>query len=747
MKFDISKGSARIVVVILLSAMLLGAVPEKPSWAYGGSYALRFDGVSDYVSIGNLVTSTTDVLGAGWQSTKSISMWIKPTGAAPEASSIGSLGQIFCDNPRWFGLARGIFSGQDRIWVWNADGTIDWVGIEYTQDEWVHITVVHANGLLKIYKNGVLAGVTTSGATQQPGAAQTYLSFGGAFIGNPAPKFRGEIDELAFWATELTEYQIRDMMYREVDSGAANLRAYYAMSDGSGTFVNDDGPNSFTGTYNGTPKWISSGALAGPRNALDFDGTDNYVNVPASFALPGNLTFETWIYPRDMTTGVKWIMGEAGGARLVSDGAGLKFYIYDGSSLQGPATASIVGEKWQHVAATFDGSTMKLYVDGLPGTDYSYSGSNVDAGGAFTLASPDGSIQMNDIILDEVRVWNYARSPGALFEGIFQTLKGSELGLTAYYRMDLGKAGSSNLGLVTLYDITDNDYDGLLVGFSLSGPKSNWVSSSAFNTWVGSDSSDWSASNNWSRYAAPVASDHVGIYNYPASNAVSIGSGVIASASSLRIAPGADLNVAAGGSLSVTGLMDNLGSLSNSGTIQHTQNVSGPAAVQFVGGGNYGGLLLNPNGDNLGSTTVTIKGNQDCTTVSGETVLRCFNVAPSNPAVTGATITFYFDESEVAFPNTCNTLNAYHWNSLTSTWDELNMISRDCSSAPRLISVSGVTGFSPFTLKSSTNPTAVSLVSFSGRSSSGWGAPGLLLLLLAGLALFTLRTVFQTMAG
>ena len=39
--------------------------------------------------------------------------------------------------------------GQDRIWLWNYDGTFDAIALEYTPDEWVHLSLVHANGELK----------------------------------------------------------------------------------------------------------------------------------------------------------------------------------------------------------------------------------------------------------------------------------------------------------------------------------------------------------------------------------------------------------------------------------------------------------------------------------------------------------------------------------------------------------------------------------------------------------------------
>ena len=53
-------------------------------------------------------------------------------------------------------------------------------------------------------------------------------------------------------------------------------------------------------------------------------------------------------------------------------------------------------------------------------------------------------------------------------------------------------------------------------------PATDWVSSVAFNTWIGSESTNWAAGENWSLYATPVISDHVGIFSYASGNSPAI---------------------------------------------------------------------------------------------------------------------------------------------------------------------------------------------------------------------------------
>jgi len=79
--------------------------------------------------------------------------------------------------------------------------------------------------------------------------------------GSPAQYFDGKIDEVAVWNDELTSaevtaiYNSGNMLNVSSDSGnyesAANLQGYYRFNEGSGTELQDNSPNSNTGTING----------------------------------------------------------------------------------------------------------------------------------------------------------------------------------------------------------------------------------------------------------------------------------------------------------------------------------------------------------------------------------------------------------------------------------------------------------------------------------------------------------------
>jgi hypothetical protein len=156
------------------------------------------------------------------------------------------------------------------------------------------------------------------------------------------------------------------------------------------------------------------------------------------------------------------------------------------------------------------------------------------------------------------------------------------------------------------------------------------------------------------------------------------------------------------------------GTLTNYGTLQQTQDVNGAADVSFFDTGGYGGVLLNANGMDLGSTSVSVTGNQDCTDgVSGSSIMRCFDISPANTTARDATMRLYFSAAELGTVP-CGEARLWHWNG--AGWESVGTIDgRNCSAEPYYVQATGVSGFSPFLSdndKPGSGATAVVLASF-----------------------------------
>jgi len=282
-KKSITTASGATLPVALTALFLLVLflwLPTAPSRAESAGWALQFDGTTDLV----LFTTTNSMLGTGWEMTKTVSLWVKPTSSTLCANhDVVMCDAIFGDRPRWWGIAIGDTSDgsdptKDRIWVWNYDEYgLDAIGVEYTLGEWVNITLVHEAGILRAYKNGIQAGFKESGATVQPNYnAQPVLQLGGVIVSDSRNwTFEGQIDEVQLWNRALTPSEINQYLYLPPAGNEPGLRANYRMSDGPDSpILTDDSLFDWTGILvdgasgvqgNGTlPLWVTSDLVFPP---------------------------------------------------------------------------------------------------------------------------------------------------------------------------------------------------------------------------------------------------------------------------------------------------------------------------------------------------------------------------------------------------------------------------------------------------------------------------------------------------
>jgi len=269
----------RILSVAILLASIAVALPLAPARADDAGWALQFDGTTDWVEL----AATADVIGSGWETTKSVNLWVKPnsgnTCTDPDAASCNT---IFGDKPRFWGISIGLIpsghhGGQDCIWVWNQDASgEDLICLSYIPGEWVNIALVHAGGVLHAFKNGIERGSLPSDATLQAPGPGSVLYLGGVI--NAADKksmFAGEIDEVRIWNRALTATEISDNLFNSLTVPQTGLKAYYQMSDGLGTTLTDDSENTWNGTLldgglgvtgeGGPPHWVTSDAFVVPE--------------------------------------------------------------------------------------------------------------------------------------------------------------------------------------------------------------------------------------------------------------------------------------------------------------------------------------------------------------------------------------------------------------------------------------------------------------------------------------------------
>ncbi|WP_036477316.1 LamG-like jellyroll fold domain-containing protein [Myxosarcina sp. GI1] len=198
------------------------------------------------------------------------------------------------------------------------------------------------------------------------------------------------------------------------------------------------------------------------RNSLGFDGTDDYVDTNSALFDFGsnNFTFEAWIQTTGTNQGIfaktdNDLTTESSEKGLVIDSSGnLDFRPY-GRILNG--STKVNDGAWHHIALVGENDDVYMYVDGILDTasiDFGLDADNeshtVKIGYPFVWYTSGGTNHFSGLI-DEVRIWDVARTESEIAANLDTTLAGNETGLAAYYTFD---TDSEN----TVFDATGN-YD------------------------------------------------------------------------------------------------------------------------------------------------------------------------------------------------------------------------------------------------------------------------------------------------
>jgi len=222
--------------------------------------------------------------------------------------------------------------------------------------------------------------------------------------------------------------------------------------------------------------------LSWQNHFLDFDGSDDYVNLGnlnfISSGSSGEYTVEMWVR-LERYVDTTYVYGDEQSAnRGILFEINMSGYIttYYPHSRVASANIQIPLDTWTHVALVQDGSTVTSYVNGvfdatlLTSPDLHVETSDDTNLGRFPLGG-----RYFDGQLDEVRVWDYARTPDQLLAAKDTELTGSEPGLAAYYKMNEGSCAGDNAALTEIVDATGHGNDGMLHDFTKSGCSGNWV--------------------------------------------------------------------------------------------------------------------------------------------------------------------------------------------------------------------------------------------------------------------------------
>jgi trimeric autotransporter adhesin len=420
--------------------------------------AVTFDGVDDNILLPNLgLTSGT------------VALWLKPSSNSndrrllSQATGAGTQAGLLSLDP------NNNAAGSLGVWDGSAWHILAPAG-SIPLNKWTHVLVVYSGGNATAYVNGALQLTGTSAFN----ASGVQLTLGGKFLGTFGSLYAGAIDELAIWSTALSAAQIRAIydqqavaysgqllsrvmdglasgqawntlsftnslpFYKEISAASESASSYSALSstlenglvalwhlnETSGTSLNDASGNGNNLTTHGNMTLGGTGKFG---NSIAFDGGNGtYANAPDTTSLRASrVTVSLWAKGLGQSTFrylvAKEYDNQGPSYGLYTGGAsGLKFIAYDGGTFatSPDAGTGVWDNRWHHFVGTYDGGSVRLYVDGAQvggGTAFSstiaYNASDITLGSYRTT----GPLPFTGS-LDEVGVWNRALSAAEILE-------------------------------------------------------------------------------------------------------------------------------------------------------------------------------------------------------------------------------------------------------------------------------------------------------------------------------------------
>jgi hypothetical protein len=163
-----------------------------------------------------------------------------------------------------------------------------------------------------------------------------------------------------------------EVLLRRSIEWAAGLVGHWKLDESTGTNAADSSVNALDGRLRRFSFDTSSASPAKVQNGLQFDGQDDYISVPnqSSLRLSKALTISAWIKGEAWGTGadVDTILrkgrNDPTSYQLAVAGGRVTLFLDDADSAGVRGDTVLELGTWYHVAATWDGTTARIYVNG-----------------------------------------------------------------------------------------------------------------------------------------------------------------------------------------------------------------------------------------------------------------------------------------------------------------------------------------------------------------------------------------------
>lgn len=425
----------------------------------GQGRTLTFNGTSSFTTSGkianatvhngtNYLETTTPNIGT---SDFSLSFWLKLTTLNVTNGILGK-GNATGIGSRW----HLFFNTSNQLVLNLHDGTTDQTitsGVTIADNNWHHIAVsIDRNANAFFYIDGLLT-TTSSLVTNAQGNISDTQSLQIARTGTDV--LNGQLDELAIWTTSLSQSQI-DNLYRSQNANFTELSSSWTPKFSSligywkmdGNFQDSKSTNHFTpvSTTN-----FTTNSQVGTHSA-HFNGTTDALKVANNgFDGIATISVSMWVKIDALDGATRIFLEKISGSYtfLKRPNEKWRFTLQNASNstVNAESTSNAVAGSWVHLVGTYDGSNIRLYVDGKLEATTAQTG-NIKSGTNNLIIGCNGNVADNCISdqfggeIDELAIFGSAVLTHADVKLIYERQKQKYAGHYDSKVIDLGTSGS-----------------------------------------------------------------------------------------------------------------------------------------------------------------------------------------------------------------------------------------------------------------------------------------------------------------
>lgn len=492
---------------------------------------LHFNGQGEQVYITNII-QTESVF---YNTTNSFTyeFWVKPEKTIPngllESNSGTSTYTTTSDFPAVISAwpSQSLY-GNTRVTAGVAVGTngivVNEMGlnhspltlIHYTPiNDWTHIAIVYLNKQPRLYINGQLI---KNGQTSVANFVHPTGAIGSQFSSANHNKFKGLLDNVRLWNVARSQSQILSRMHKEGVASDNNLIMSYNFSDGTPGGNNQNisqiidassyNQNTVLSNFNlvgGISNFVSGKSLTSSdtiyrtNTVMDFDGVNDYLSFSEGnlASISNSFTYEFYVKPEktipegisqnpfaisDFNNESEWPVVFAPLTGLNNVNASVGIAVGTNGIVVLEKTSENAYNRlvyydnipdWTHIALVYDQLAPKLYKNGVLIASSTPLLMETVRPSSFIGSSGDSNYFQGQ--LDEVKIWNSARTQTQILDDMFYPVNGPTQELKLYYDFEEGIANGNNLSRVQISDNSNSGNNGTIHNFTLAGDMSNYV--------------------------------------------------------------------------------------------------------------------------------------------------------------------------------------------------------------------------------------------------------------------------------